>query len=212
MCKQAVLYMALIGTFLASCNISAKRNTEIGTTRDSVFTGGTQADNTSRSMPEKSDAEMKRPVELQLFCNNEMAAYCVLLPLHEFKEDFTDETVVKAQHKFVPKQKKDDYTSIDVQGFNIDDENNYKEALFLNRDKNDFEESGLGIDTAYSDRSGHFYLIKGYLPNYRDKKFVQLSWVLTDRISINITYNKKEEERWMEIIMAMINRGPVYSN
>jgi hypothetical protein len=145
--------------------------------------------------------------DLQLFCNNEIATYCVLLPLNEFKEAYTDSLVVKAQHKFVLKQDPTSFTSIEVQAFTIDKRNNYNTALFYKRDKNDVEEGGLGIDTAYIDEANHLYLIKGYLPNYMNMKFVQLNWILEDRIAVYFNYDAKDELIWKKRIAAIIKRG-----
>lgn len=150
--------------------------------------------------------------DLQLFCNNEIATYCVLLPLNEFKEDYTDSLVVKAQHKFLLKQNRKDFTSIEVQAFTIDKKNNYNTELFFKRDKNDIEEGGLGIDTAYIDKANHLYLIKGYLPNYMNMKFVQLNWILEDRISVYINYDEKDEAIWKRRIAAIIKRGVAFSD
>ena len=149
--------------------------------------------------------------ELQLFCNNEITPYCVLLPLNEFKEDYNDSLVVKAQHKFLPIQNPKDFTSIDVQAFTIDRKNNYNTQLFYKRDKSDIEEGGLGIDTAYIDEANHLYFIKGYLPNYMNMKFVQLNWILEDRIAIYLNYDEKEEALWKYRIAAIIKRGVKFS-
>jgi hypothetical protein len=145
--------------------------------------------------------------DLQLFCNNEITSYCVMLPLNEFKEDYGSDSVVKAQHKFLLKQDSTSFTSIEVQGFTIDKKNNYNTALFYGRDKRDVEEGGLGIDTAYIDEANHFYVIKGYLPNYKNMKFVQLNWILQDRIAVYFNYDEKEEALWKMRIDAIINRG-----
>jgi hypothetical protein len=150
-------------------------------------------------------------IDLQLFCNNEITPYCVLLPLNEFKEDYNDSLVVKAQHKFLPEQNPKDFTSIDVQAFSIDSKNNYNTQLFYNRDKKDIEEGGLGIDTAYIDQSNHLYFIKGYLPNYMNMKFVQLNWILEDRIAVYINYDEKDEAVWKRRIAAIIKRGVAFS-
>jgi hypothetical protein len=150
--------------------------------------------------------------DLQLFCNNEITAYCVLLPLDEFNEDFTSNSVVKAQHKFVLKQDSTSFTSIEVQAFNIDKKNNYNTALFYNRDKRNIEEGALGIDTAYIDEAKHLYLIKGYLPNYMHMKYIQLNWIQEDRIALYLNYDEKEEALWNYRIAAIINRGPKFNN
>ena len=149
---------------------------------------------------------------LQQFCNMEIVPYCVLLPLQEYTEDFKDETVVKAQHKFVLKANPKAFAAIDVQGFTIDKANNFNTQLFYKRDKADLEESGLAIDSSYADNAAHFYFIKGYLPNFMNKKFVQLSWVYEDRIAINITYLENDELVWKQRITAMIKQGIAYSN
>ncbi len=150
--------------------------------------------------------------DLQLFCNNEIASYCVLLPLNEFKEDYDDSLVVKAQHKFVLKQDAKSFTSIEVQAFTIDKKNNYNTALFYKRDKNDVEEGGLGIDTTYIDEANHLYYIKGYLPNYMNMKFVQLNWILEDRIAVYFNYDEKDEAIWKKRIAAIIKRGVAFAD
>lgn len=150
--------------------------------------------------------------DLQLFCNNEITPYCVLLPLHEFKEDYADSLAVKAKHKFLLTQDPKSFTSIEVQAFTIDKQHNYNIALFFRRDKHDVEEGGLGIDTAYMDEANHLYLIKGYLPNYMNMKFVQLNWILEDRISVYINYDEKDEEIWKKRIAAITKRGVAFSD
>lgn len=164
-------------------------------------------------------ASVAQPVEtglaendLQLFCNNEIIPFCVLLPLHEFKEDYNDSLLVKAQHKFLPEQNPKDFTSIDVQAFTIDKKNNYNTQLFYKRDKSDLEEGGLGIDTAYIDEANHLYIIKGYLPNYKNMKFVQLNWILEDRIAVYFNYDEKDEAIWKRRIAAFIKRGIAFTD
>jgi hypothetical protein len=176
---------------------------------------------TSKGVSSKADslASLAQPVEtglsendLQLFCNNEITPYCVLLPLNEFKEDYNDSMLVKAQHKFLLKQDRKDFTSIDVQAFTIDKKNNYNTQLFYKRDKNDIEEGGLGIDTAYIDEANHLYYIKGYLPNYMNMKFVQLNWILEDRIAVYFNYDEKDEAIWKRRIAAISKRGVAFSD
>ncbi len=150
--------------------------------------------------------------DLQLFCNNEITTYCVLLPLSEFKEDLTDASVEKAQHKFKLMQDTASFTSIEVQAFTIDKKNNYNTALFYKRDKRDIEEGGLGIDSTYIDGKNHYYLIKGYLPNYMNMKFVQLNWILEDRIAVYINYDEKDEAIWNQRIAAIIKRGVAFTD
>lgn len=161
-----------------------------------------------------SPATREQPVEtalhendLQLFCNHEMIGYCVLLPLQEFKEDFRDQSLLKAQHKFLLKADSASFTSIEVQGLSIDEKNNYNTALFYNRDKRNVEEGGLGIDTAYIHEADHLYVIKGHLPNYSNMKFIQLNWILEDRIALYFNYDEKEEDIWLQRIAAIIKRG-----
>jgi hypothetical protein len=150
--------------------------------------------------------------DLQLFCNNEITPYCVLLPLHEFKEDYNESLVVKARHKFLLAQDTTSFTSIEVQAFTIDKKNNYNTALFYQRDKKDVAEGGLGIDTAYMDEANHLYLIKGYLPNYMNMKFIQLNWILEDRISVYINYDEKDDAIWKKRLAAIIKRGVAFSD
>lgn len=174
---------------------------------------------TSNSTPVKTDtaSQTVKKIEtgfnekdLQLFCNNEIAPYCVLLPLNEFKEESNNQSGARAQHKFILKQDTAYFTSIELQGFIIDKKNYYNTKLFYNRDKNDIEEGGLGIDTSYINETGHFYVIKGYLPNYMNMKFVQVNWILEDRIAVYFNYDEKEEALWQERIAAIIKRGVAY--
>jgi hypothetical protein len=150
--------------------------------------------------------------ELQLFCNNEISAFCVLLPLHEFKEDYTDKPTTKAKHKFVLKKDTTNITSIELQVFTIDKKNNYNTALFYNRDKKDVEEGGLGIDSTYIDKTNHYYFIKGYLPNYMNMRFIQLNWILEERIAIYFNYYEKDDALWRDRIAAIIKRGVKFSD
>jgi hypothetical protein len=150
--------------------------------------------------------------DLQLFCNNEMAAYCVLLPLTEFKEDYTDMSVVKAQHKFILKADTANFTSIELQAFTIDKRNYFNTTLFYDRDKRDVAEGGLGIDSTYIDEKNHCYFIKGYLPNYINMRFVQLNWILEDRIAVYFNYDEKDETLWRDRINAIIKRGVKFSD
>jgi hypothetical protein len=170
----------------------------------------------AESVISKADSSASRiqPVEqifnendLQLFCNNEITPYCVLLPLKEFKEAYNNGSVIKAQHKFVLKYDSTAFTSIEVQAFTIDKQHNYNTALFYKRDKRDVEEGGLGIDSTYIDETNHLYLIKGYLPNYMNMKFVQLNWILKDRIAVYLNYDEKDEALWKHRIAAIIKRG-----
>ena len=94
----------------------------------------------AESVVSKTDSSVSRihPVEqisnendLQLFCNNEITPYCVLLPLREFKEDYSNGPAIKARHKFVLKHDSTAFTSIEVQAFTIDKQHNYNTALFL---------------------------------------------------------------------------------
>jgi hypothetical protein len=149
--------------------------------------------------------------DLQPFCNNEITPYCVLLPLQEFKEDFSNQSIVKAQHKFLLRKDSASFTSIEVQGFSIDAKNNYNTALFYNRDKRDVEEGGLGIDTAYMNAAEHLYVIKGHLPNYPNMKFIQLNWILEDRVAVYVNYDEKDEELWQKRIAAIIKKGIQYN-
>ncbi len=150
--------------------------------------------------------------DLQLFCNNEIIPYCVLLPLHEFKEDHNDSMYVKARHKFTFTQDTKSFTSIELQAFTIDKKNNYNTAMFYKRDKSDIAEGGLGIDTAYMDEANHLYLIKGYLPNYMNMKFIQLNWILEDRIAVYINYDEKDDAIWKKRLAAIIKRGVAFSD
>lgn len=144
---------------------------------------------------------------LQLFCNHEITPYCLLLPLSDFKEDHTGRSIGKAQHRFILKQDSAHFTSIEVQAFTIDKKSNYNTQLFYNRDKKDIAEGGLGIDTAYMNEAGHFYLIKGHLPGYLNMKYVQVNWILQDRIAVYLNYDEKDEALWNARITAIIKRG-----
>ena len=186
-----------------------------GCNQRSKYFDPNRKDTTSRvSLKADSLAARLKPVEtdmnendLQLFCNNEITAYCVLLPLHEFKEDFNNQSIVKAQHKFLLKADSTSFTSIEVQGFSIDQKNYYNTKLFYERDKRDIEEGGLGIDTAFIDEADHLYLVKGYLPNYRNMRFIQLNWILEDRIAVYFNYDEKEESVWLQRVAVIIKRG-----
>lgn len=150
--------------------------------------------------------------DLQPFCNNEITPYCVLLPLQEFKEDFNNQSIVKAQHKFLLREDTASFTSIEVQGFSIDPRHNYNTALFYNRDKRDVEEGGLGIDTAYIHETDHLYVIKGHLPNYPNMRYIQLNWILEDRVAVYVNYDEKDEEIWTKRIAAIIKKGIQYNS
>ncbi len=144
---------------------------------------------------------------LQVFTNGEIVSYCVLLPLNEFKENYDDEYVVKAQHKFILKSNPNAFDYIDVQGFFIDKENNFNVNLFYKRDIADIEEEGLGIETSYIDKVKNFYVIKGYLPNFMDKKFIQITWVNKDKVNITIGYSKNKEALWNNRIERILAYG-----
>jgi len=172
-----------------------------------------------RSLKADSSASVIKPIDtnlpandLQPFCNHEMIAYCVLLPLQEFKEDFSNQSIVKAQHKFVLRKDSASFTSIEVQGFSIDAKNNYNTALFYNRDKRNVEEGGLGIDTAYMIGAEHLYVIKGHLPNYPNMRYIQLNWILEDRVAVYVNYDEKDEEIWKKRIAAIIKKGIQYNS
>jgi hypothetical protein len=200
--------LILTGFIFSGCNQKGKyyppvykdspRKTEYKT--DSI---GQQEDMKQRMLKEN---------DLQLFCNNEIVSYCALLPLNEFKEVYTDQSLVKAQHKFVLKNDTANFTSIELQAFTIDKRNYYNTQLFYKRDKRDVEEGGLGIDTAYIDEANHYYLIKGYLPNYMNMKFVQLNWILEDRIAFYFNYDEKDELIWKKRIATIIKRGVIFSD
>ncbi|MFM6926420.1 MAG: hypothetical protein ACKOU7_13015, partial [Ferruginibacter sp.] len=122
-------------------------------------------------------------------------------------EDFNSQSIVKAQHKFLLKTDSTSFTSIEVQGFSIDAKNYFNTKLFYERDRQNAEEGGLGIDTAYMNATDHWYLIKGYLPNYRNMRFIQLNWILKDRIAVYFNYDEKEEAVWQQRVAAIIKRG-----
>ena len=202
-----IAVIIFVGFILPGCNETSK------------YYGENRKD-TAKSVVDVADSLTSgvQPVEtvfnendLQLFCNNEITPYCVLLPLKEFKEDYNNGSVIKAQHKFVLKLDSTAITSIEVQAFTIDKKNNYNTALFYKRDKRDVEEGGLGIDSSYIDEKNHLYLIKGYLPNYMNMKFVQLNWILKDRIAVYINYDEKDEALWKYRIAAIIKRGVTFN-
>lgn len=180
--------------------------------------GNTQSDNTLTADSLKSVQAVKNMLKarigesMQLFCNNEINSYCVLLPLQEFKEDYNNLSLVKVKHKFVLKNDTSAFNSIEVQAFTIDKKNNYNTKLFYQRDKSNIEKGGLSIDTSYIDEAKHLYLIKGYLPNYMNMRFVQLNWILGKRIALYFNYYDKDEALWMDWIKAIIQRGVSYSN
>mgnify|MGYP003461797505 CR=1 FL=1 len=131
--SNSIAIIIVTGLIVISCNQTGKyyppggKNTsERGTSKADSLTSSVQSVETV--LPEN---------DLQLFCNNEIAPYCVLLPLHEFREDYTDSVAVKAKHKFVLKQDPKSFTRIEVQAFTIDKKNNYNTVLFYKRDKKD---------------------------------------------------------------------------
>ncbi len=193
---------------LLSCSQHGKYNPEGKTQTDKTLTVDSLKGRLSaKAMPPKYNSS-----NLQLFCNNEITSYCVPLPLQEFKEDFNNASLIKAKHKFVLKSDTAAFNSIEVQAFSIDKKNNYNTKLFYQRDKNNIEEGGLGIDTSYIDEARHLYLIKGYLPNYINMRFVQVNWILKDRLAIYFNYYDKDEALWMDWINAIIQRGVSFSN
>jgi hypothetical protein len=161
--------------------------------------------------PQPVDTIFNAPY-LQLFCNNEVFPYCILLPLDEFKEDYNTETIVKTKHKFVLKEDSTAFASIELQAFTIDRKNYYNTLLFYQQDKKDLIKGGLGIDTAYIDKENHLYCIKGHLPNYMNMKFVQLNWILEDRITVYINYLEKDKAIWENRLAAIILRGIKFNN
>ncbi len=200
-CRIAIIILVCVT--LLSCNQTGKYYSP--NKKDTSAQISLKAGSTSAKI-EATEINFDK-TDLQLFCNKEITPYCVLLPLHEFKEDFSNESAMKAQHKFVLKQDSISLTSIELHGFSIDKKNNYNSLLFYKRDKRDVEQGGLGIDTAYIDQANHFYLIKGYLPNYMNMKYVQLNWILEDRIAVYFNYDAKEEALWNYRIAAIIKRG-----
>lgn len=188
---------------LLSCNQTGKYNPAGKTQTDNHLTG----DSLKSAHSAKALAPTYNSSNLQLFCNNEIISCCVLLPLQEFKEDFNNASLIKAKHRFVLKNDTAAFNSIEVQAFSIDKKNNYNTKLFYQRDKNNVKEGGLGIDSTYIDERNHYYFIKGYLPNYMNMHFVQLNWILKDRVAIYFNYYDKDEALWMEWVNAIIKRG-----
>jgi hypothetical protein len=43
-------------------------------------------------------------------------------------------------------------------------------------------------------------------------KFVQLNWILEDRIAVYLNYDEKDEVLWKSRIAAIIKRGVAYSD
>lgn len=146
---------------------------------------------------------------MELFQNIELMQYCVLLPLNEFREDFSDQSVEKAEHKFVQKKDPKGYEQIRVKGFSIDKENAFNLNLFFQRDKTDLEESGLGIDSAWTDSLHHYYVIKGYLPNVMSKKLIKIVWVKEEEVALDIDYTEKTAALWDARLKAILKRGVV---
>ncbi len=144
---------------------------------------------------------------LQIFANNEIISYCILLPLNEFIENFTDEYVEKAQHKFILKANPKAFDYIDVQGFIIDKENKFNPNLFYKRDIEDIQEQGLGIYTSYVDSLKNYYVIKGYLPNEMNKLFTQITWVKEDKVNVTMGYSKNKEAIWNKRIEKILTYG-----
>lgn len=176
----------------------------------------TSGSDTTEKRPAKKDSAattkqaVKTPLAdngLELFCNHEMIPYCVWLPLKDFKEDFTRAVATKTRHRFTLRLDSAALTSIELQAFSIDRKNYFNSRLFYERDKRDVEEGGLSIDTSYIIEDKHLYLIKGHLPNYNNMRFIQLNWILEDRIALYINYDEKEEERWKEQLQTIIAKG-----
>ena len=195
-------------SILLSCNQTGKYNPAGKTPNDNTLI----ADSIKSAHSAKALPPTYNSSNLQLFCNNEVTSYCVLLPLQEFKEDFNSASLIKAKHKFVLKNDTAAFNSIEVQAFSIDKKNNYNTKLFYQRDRNNVEEGGLGIDTSYINLANHYYFIKGYLPNYMNMRFVQVNWILQDRVALYFNYYDKDEALWMEWINAIIRRGVSFSD
>ncbi len=166
----------------------------------------TKPDSSIAPIAKTTTADTLQP-SMELFQNMELMQYCVLLPLKEFREDFSDESVEKAEHKFVLKKDPKGYEQIRVKGFSIDKENAFNLNLFFNRDKTDLEESGLGIDSAWTDSLNHYYVIKGYLPNVMSKKFIKVVWVKEDELALDIDYTEKTAVLWDARVKEILKKG-----
>ncbi len=198
-----ILTILLLGFTFSSCNKKGKYYDP--NKKDTVTRTYYKADSVS-ALPGYSGGPLPE-TDLQLFCNREMVPYCIWLPLNDFKEDFSDLSTEKAAHKFRLRLDSASLTSIELQGFIIDKNRYYKTGVFFERDKQDVEEGGLGIDTAYMNEAKHFYVIKGHLPNYNNIKFVQLNWILEDRVAAYFNYDEKDSATWNKRIDAILSRG-----
>ena len=139
-----------------------------------------------------------------------MIEYCVLLPLKEFQESAGDEFDIKAKHTFIPVNKSGNDEYIEVQGFIIDKNNSNNVTLFYDKDVKEIEENGLAIDTSYVDTVRNYYVIIGYLPNFMEKKFISVSWVFDDKITLSIGLDKNSNYRiWNSRIEEIIDRGVI---
>lgn len=154
------------------------------------------------SIVQKSQTETKNS-DLTLFGNMEMYPYCVLLPLESYKPEISE----KMHHTFTLKSKSSQSDFIKLQGFHIDEDKNFKPQVFYERDKQEIEESGLGIDTSYLDVSKNLYLIKGYLPNLPDQKFMRLVWVKDFELVLEVAYTAEDRAIWEERIQQIMKKG-----
>ncbi|MBC7865167.1 MAG: hypothetical protein IAF38_19490, partial [Bacteroidia bacterium] len=101
--------------------------------------------------------------------------------------------------------KEEDYISL--QGFLIDTKDNIKLKNLYERDILDLQESGLGIDTSYVDAQKNFFIIKGYQPNFMERKFFKIVWLNEDEIVLNIGFNKKDSLLWEKRTTEIIRKG-----
>lgn len=133
----------------------------------------------------------------------EMYPYCVLLPLESYKPEISE----KMHHTFTLKSKPSQSDFIKLQGFHIDEDKNFKPQVFYERDKQEIEENGLGIDTSYLDLSKNLYLIKGYLPNLPDQKFMRLVWVKDFELVLEVAYTAEDRAVWEERMQQIMKKG-----
>lgn len=147
--------------------------------------------------PEPSDSA------LTVFGNIEIYPYCILLP----QKSYTPQISRKMYHTFARKSQPTQHDFIKLQGFQIDEDKQYSPRIFHERDKQEFEEVGLGIDTSYIDSTRHFYLIKGYAPNLPELKFFQLVWVKDFELVLYVAYDEKNQSEWEQYLPRIIEKG-----
>src|ERR1700754_2628983 len=91
-----IVIIISVGFVLAGCNQKGKYYPS--GKKDTSGRASSKMDSASHGVKKTETGFNEK--DLQLFCNNEIAPYCVLLPLNEFREEFNNQSVARAQHKF----------------------------------------------------------------------------------------------------------------